>query len=148
MWKEGRGPDVVLEVTSRSTRSEDQGPKRGLYALLGVREYFQYDPTGDYLLPALQGGRLNGDHYTPIAPVLRSNGDESPGGVLALRSEVLSVEFRLVGGRLAVYDPASGQKLLTYAEAQDARAQERAARLAAEAEVARLRQELARLRGD
>ena len=42
-------------VMSRSTRGEDQGKKRRLYERLGVREYWQYDPTGDYLKPALQG---------------------------------------------------------------------------------------------
>ena len=55
LWEEPKGPDFVLEITSRSTRTKDQGPKRGTYAFLGVREYFQYDPTHDYLVPALQG---------------------------------------------------------------------------------------------
>lgn len=53
LWQEGKAPDFVLEVTSRSTRQVDQGIKRGLYARLGVVEYWQYDPTGDYLDPPL-----------------------------------------------------------------------------------------------
>ena len=41
----------MLEVTSRRTWREDQGRKRKQYEMLGVPEYWQYDPTGDYLQP-------------------------------------------------------------------------------------------------
>ena len=58
LWQEPKAPDWVLEITSRSTRAEDQGPKRELYRRLGVAEYWQYDPTGDYLSPRLQGLEL------------------------------------------------------------------------------------------
>lgn len=34
--------------------------------LLGVEEYWQYDPTGDYLEPRLKGARLTGHAYHPI----------------------------------------------------------------------------------
>ena len=44
----------MLEVTSRRTWQEDQGRKRELYRTLGVAEYWQYDPTGDYLQPRQQ----------------------------------------------------------------------------------------------
>ena len=37
-------PDFVLEITSKSTRA-DQESKPQTYARLGVREYVQYDPT-------------------------------------------------------------------------------------------------------
>ena len=39
LWEEPKGPDFVLEITSRSTRREDQVSKRELYRSLGVREY-------------------------------------------------------------------------------------------------------------
>ena len=55
LWEEPKGPDFVLEITSRSTRREDQVSKRELYRSLGVREYWQFDPADDYLelpLPA------------------------------------------------------------------------------------------------
>ena len=48
---------MVFEITSRGTRLEDLGTKRALYAMLGVREYFLYDPLGEYLQPPLQGYR-------------------------------------------------------------------------------------------
>ena len=58
LWQEPKAPDFVLEVTSRSTRVEDQGSKRRLYERLGVQEYWQYDPTGEYLGLHLKGRRL------------------------------------------------------------------------------------------
>jgi Uma2 family endonuclease len=40
LWEEPKAPDFVLEITSKSTRGEDQGAKRGLYGYPGVREDF------------------------------------------------------------------------------------------------------------
>src|SRR5262245_16723499 len=49
-WEEGgRLPDVVIDLTSKKTRVADQTTKPALYAQLGVREYFQFDPYGEYL---------------------------------------------------------------------------------------------------
>ena len=66
LWQEPKVPDWVLEITSRSTRAEDQGRKRELYRRLGVAEYWQYDPTGDYLRPALQGLELVAGEYEEL----------------------------------------------------------------------------------
>src|ERR1700757_1155343 len=49
VWEEGQPPTVVCEITSRASRLEDMGTKRALYAMLGVREYFLYDPLDEYL---------------------------------------------------------------------------------------------------
>ena len=127
LWLEPKAPDFVLEVTSRSTRSEDQGPKRGTYAFLGVQEYWQYDPTGDYLLPPLQGLRLVGSNYEPLPATALSGGDVSS------HSSVLGLDLRLAQGRLRFYDPATQQPLLTLPEAEAARQQAEAARQQAEA---------------
>ena len=55
-WVEGKGPDVVIELTSKTTRVEDATTKPDLYRTkLGVQEYFLFDPTEDYLDPSLQG---------------------------------------------------------------------------------------------
>lgn len=139
LWEEPKGPDFVLEITSRSTRTKDQGPKRGIYAFLGVREYFQYDPTHDYLVPALQGTRLVAGSYQALLPTTL------PDGTLVLHSEVLGLDVRLEEGTLRFYDPGTGQKLLSHAEIEQARreAEERAgraeaARQAAEARIAEL----------
>jgi Uma2 family endonuclease len=115
LWQEPKAPDFVLEITSRSTRSEDQGSKRGLYAYLGIAEYWQYDPTGDYLEPALQGQQLRGDHYEAL-PATRFDD-----GTLSLHSSVLGLDIRLEQGRLRFFDPACDAYLLTYQEVEQAR---------------------------
>jgi len=146
LWEEPKGPDFVLEITSRSTRTKDQGPKRGTYAFLGVREYFQYDPTHDYLVPALQGARLVAGSYQALLPTTL------PDGTLVLHSEVLGFDVRLEEGTLRFYDPVTGQKLLSHAEieqalraveqarreAEERAGREEAARQAAEARIAEL----------
>jgi Uma2 family endonuclease len=123
IWEEGKAPDVVVEVTSRSTRDEDMQFKRRLYADLRVAEYVMCDPTGDYLSPRLQGYRLEEEEYVPVI---------AAGG--RLWSEVLQMEWRLEGDRLRLYDPETETYLLSPAEQAEAR---RAAEARAEAEAAR-----------
>jgi hypothetical protein len=119
---------VVFEITSRSTRREDEVFKPRVYARLGVPEYFLYDPTSDYLKPPLQGFRTERGNYTRITP------DETG----ALKCEQLGIILRLEHGDLVMYDARSGQVLQTEAEAAETRAAE------LEAEVQRLRAELQR----
>lgn len=127
LWEEAAPPAVVFEITSRGSRLEDLGTKRALYAILGVKEYFLYDPLGEYLRPPLQGYRLDEGEYQRL----------QPGGAGEFVSQVLGLELRLEEGRLRVVQPTTGERLLTPAEAQEARR-------AAEAELERLRVELAR----
>jgi Uma2 family endonuclease len=145
LWEEGQPPTVVFEITSRGSRLEDLRTKRALYAMLGVREYFLYDPLGEYLRPPLQGHRLQQGEYERVLP----------GGEGVLVSQALSLELRVEEGQLRVINPATGERLLTPSEAQAARRAEAAAHQAAEAraslaeaELERLRGELARLRGE
>jgi Uma2 family endonuclease len=145
LWEEGQPPAVVFEITSRGTRLEDLGTKRVVYAMLGVREYFLYDPLGEYLQPPLQGYQLQQGEYQRMPPA----------GEGSVASQVLGLELRLEAGRLCVVNPATGERLLTPAEALAAWRAEAAARQAeslaqqaAKAELERLRAELARLRGE
>jgi Uma2 family endonuclease len=111
-WQEGdHTPDVVFEFTSKKTRREDTHTKRPLYEQrLRVPEYFQFDPTADYLRPPLQGMRLIGDEYKPI---------ELVGG--RLHSEQLGIEMAANGSSLDFYRADTGEKLLTPTElARDA----------------------------
>jgi Uma2 family endonuclease len=128
LWAEGKGPDVVIEVTSKTTRREDQSKKRTLYQdVLRVPEYFQVDPTEDYLRPPLQGHRLVGGVYEPIEPV---DG--------RLPSAVLGLLLEREGNRLNLIDPRTGRRLLPAREdAAEARAE--AERLRAELEALRRR---------
>jgi Uma2 family endonuclease len=130
IWKEGKPPDIVIEVTSDSTRWEDMDTKRKLYQRLGVKEYYLYDPTGDYLKDRFLGYRLVGHRYVP--------GRLQPGQD-RVHSDVLGLDLVLEGERLRLYDPRSRQFLLVPSEAAEARRQ-------AEGEIARLRAELDRMR--
>ena len=123
VWEEGKGPDFVLEVASPNTWREDVERKPGVYAGLGVREYFLFDPRGEHLSPRLQGYRLVDGAYTRLPAV------ESIDRTLTLTSEVLGLELRAKGEEMRFHDPSTGEPLLSYGE-------EHAARRAAEARVA------------
>ena len=156
LWNEPKGPDFVLEVTSASTRGNDERRKREVYASLGVSEYFLYDPRAEYLAPPLQGFRLHEGEYRalPAVTVLSNRG-------VAVASEVLGLELRdeRAERRLRLRDRATGEVLLTHEEservreeserareeAERAREEEAAARRAAEARVAELEARLGAL---
>src|SRR5262249_31728087 len=53
-WEEGTVPAVIFEITSERTVQEDRVEKRDLYARLGVKEYFVFDPEGKSMDPPLQ----------------------------------------------------------------------------------------------
>ena len=129
LWEEGRPPDVVFELTSRSTRGEDLRTKHDLYARLGVTEYFLFDPLGEYLQPSFQGHQLGQDHYVPLHPAEDGS----------LWSAVLGLALHVRGERLRLFDPESQRWLPTPQE-------ETAARRIAEARVAIVEAELAQLR--
>jgi Uma2 family endonuclease len=147
VWKEGKAPDFVVEITSKSTKREDQKQKFGIYRdILRVTEYFLFDPTEDYLHPPLQGFRLVGGDYVPIEPIAGR-----------LPSQVVGLHLERDGQKLRLFDPATGERLLTRAErlaaaasqiaaekSQTAAAERRAT--AAEAAQQRLAEENKRLR--
>lgn len=158
VWEEGKAPTVIFEVTSRSTRYVDLGIKRGLYATLGVQEYFIFDPLDEYLDPHLQGFRLVGDEYKHIEPNAEGN----------LFSVELGIELAVIEQQIRLIDPVTKEIWQTpleslqatreakanarEAEEQAREAERRAAleyqvRVQAEQENARLRAELEKLRG-
>lgn len=132
IWEEGKTLDAAIEYTSKSTRDEDVTFKFGLYERLKVKEYFLFDPLGDYLDPRLKGYRLRGGKYVAIHDV---DG--------RLPSQVLGLHLEQAGKELRFYDPAAKNWLPT-AEERLAQAEEKQAQT--EAENARLRQELEELR--
>jgi Uma2 family endonuclease len=126
VWEEGKAPEAVFELTSKSTRREDLGKKMAIYrGILKVKEYFLFDPHRDYLKPPLQGYRLSKGDYRPIQPVAGR-----------LPSKVLGLHLEADGGVLRLYDPAGGRWLPTPAEV----------RQQVEEENVQLRQEVAALR--
>jgi len=108
-WKEGKAPDIVFEITSPSTQRKDLSREpRGkltLYAQLGVREYYVYDPQL-VMFPPLRGftliqGRLE------EASLLPSGGAWSE----LLRAELramAAIEWERPGIYLRVINPATG----------------------------------------
>ncbi len=116
VWQEGgKLPSFALEVVSKSTKGKDLNINPALYAQLGVDEYFQYDPNGNYIQPRLQGLRLVNGDYQPIPA------NNPADGVLSLTSEVLGLELRLLAIGLRFYNPAMDRLLLDYEEEADAR---------------------------
>jgi Uma2 family endonuclease len=120
LWQEGKAPDVVFEFTSRSTR--------GLYAYLGVKEYYLFYPLGEYLRPNLQGFRLLDGAYQNI-PLVNER----------LHSEQLGLRLKAHGAQLDLYEAQTNRRLLPPPEMTDAPAD-------AESEISRLRAEVERLK--
>ncbi|MDQ3249766.1 MAG: Uma2 family endonuclease [Chloroflexota bacterium] len=124
LWEEGHGPEIVFEVSSHSTQRQDVGKKMQLYAQLGVREYFIYDPTADYLNPPLVAFELVAGAYQLMQPA----GSAILNNLLppladhrlpAYVSRVLGLLLTLDSeGRLQFYNLATNQRLLTDEEAR------------------------------
>jgi Uma2 family endonuclease len=110
----GKAPDFVLEVISKGTRSKDRKQNPLIYKYLGVKEYFQYDPSSKLSKSsALNGVRLTNGKYVAIASSVLAD------GTLSLHSEVLGLDLHLYPNlNFRFFDPLSNQMLRSYAEAE------------------------------
>jgi Uma2 family endonuclease len=143
VWEESDlVPNFILEITSYSTRAQDQGAKKGIYAYLGVQEYFLYDPTDDYLRPALQGFRLTDGNYLPIQ---RSSIEENS---LSLHSQILNLDLRIIEDKFRFYHPNSDRMLPSHAELSLALESEVSTRQALESKLIELEAKLKDLQRD
>jgi Uma2 family endonuclease len=104
IWEEGEIPRVIFEMTSPSTRDQDEGFKKGLYEQLAVEEYWQFDPKGEWIEEQLRGFRWLKGSYEPIADRIST--------ALGLR---LEVSDRLI----AFYRLDTSEKLLIPEEVRD-----------------------------
>ncbi len=137
VWKEGKAPDFVVEITSKSTKKEDQKKKFEIYRdVLRVAEYFLFDPTEDYLDPPLQGFRLSRGKYVRI---------KAEAG--RLPSRVLGLHLEQDGSKLRLFDPATRTRLPTRSERAEAERQ-RAEAADQRAEAERQRAEAADQRAE
>jgi Uma2 family endonuclease len=151
LWEEGVPPCLVIEVTSKSTKDEDEGLKKRKYQEIGVEELVLFDPYGEYLRPnRLKGYRLENGRYRPMR--LERDG--------SLVSRTTGLTLRPEGLRLRLVDTITGERLPWHEEIEEARARaekartraeeradaEAAARQAAEERLRALEQELERLR--
>jgi Uma2 family endonuclease len=105
MWEEGQAPSVVFEMTSASTQEQDKVTKKSLYEQMGVKEYWLFDPKGEWVKGQLQGYRL--------APVTVEGEDtELYVPITDGRSEPLKLRVRVEGQVLGFYREDTGEKLL------------------------------------
>ena len=149
-WEVGKVPDFALELASDTTYRNDLYRKPGIYARIGIAEYWRFDPTGGELYgEPLYGGALVDGEYQPI-PLTTE-----PDGVLKGYSDVLGISLCWIEerNRLRFYDPAAGSYLGTLPELhaalreeRSALQEERAAREADQARISELEDELRRLR--
>ena len=123
LWEGEPVPAFVLEVLSGTTADNDLGEKCDKYRAMGIAEFWVFDPFGDHIAGQVSGFSLRAGVYQPVPPL--------PGSAI-YRSDVLGLEFRSEDGDLRIHDPVAGEDLKSLDE-------ERAGRLAAEAELARLR---------
>jgi Uma2 family endonuclease len=123
-WQEGgKLPSFVLEITSETTKNKDEKVKPALYQSLGIQEYFQYDPTADYLKPQLKGRHLVNGVYEPLP--LQYTQDGTP----FIASTSLGLDLQLINvyetlgvvplpKALRFYDPKAGITLPTRQEVE------------------------------
>ena len=162
--RQGKAPDFVLEVASRSTGRADYTDKRLDYERFGVLEYWRFDPSGgEYHDAALAGDLLVEGTYEAIAIETLQE------GMLRGYSEALGLYVCWEDGRLRFFDPRTEGYLRSHDEAEaragtaEARAEEertnrlaaqaraeeeRAGRVAAESRLAEIELELRRLRSE
>ncbi len=103
-WVEGQVPAVIFEMTSPSTRSQDEIEKKQLYESIGVTEYWQFDPRGEWIPEKLRGYRLAGA------------GDQVYVPIVDYRSEVLQLQLSVDQSIIAFHRLDNGIKLLTTQE--------------------------------
>ena len=128
MWLEEQVPTFIVEIASDSTYQNDLGFKRRLYESWGVLEYWLYDPTeAGHLTPYLQGYRLENGEYQPIAVQFDAESRQLRG-----TSVILNLELHCDREWFRFFDPTTRRYLLDLEESEQAREQERAARLTAE----------------
>lgn len=142
-WEEGGAvPDVIVELLSDSTASEDRGRKMRLYAHAGVATYYLYDPYTSTFEGYVRDVATRG--WRALAPAADGSLACEP---LGLRLQVLPGTYEGEGGRWLRFLDPNGRPLPTPAEAERERAEaERERAVRAEARAAAAEAELAQLR--
>ena len=127
--EQGKPPDFVLEIASRSTGQHDVVDQRPAYAGLGIPEYWRFDETGEFHGTRLAGDRLVDGRYEPVP--IETVGE----GVLQGYSRVLNLTIRWDHGQLGWHDPETGQHIATFSQERARAERERARAEEAEARV-------------
>ncbi|MEO1637345.1 MAG: Uma2 family endonuclease [Cyanobacteria bacterium J06631_9] len=98
VWEEKAIPSVIFEMTSKGTRQKDESSKHDLYEGLGVTEYWQFDPKGEWIATHLKGYRLVDGSYSAIT-------DNT--------SQVLQLRLEHEDGLIVFYQLKTGERLLS-----------------------------------
>ena len=109
--EEPKPPDFALDVvtSSKEARRAWQA-KPAIYARLGIRECWQYDPSGRHFAPRLRGFRLEKGRYVALAPI-------AEGGGITIHSAALGLDLQWHGAGLRMRDPVTGRVFPTVDEA-------------------------------
>jgi len=115
-WEAGKPPDLVMEIATADTASEDVDIKPGVYAEVAAPEYWMFDATGGryYGFP-LKGLKLVDGKYQNIELTTE------PDGVLKGLSDVLGVSVAWDNGVPRLYSHARGMYLETLKDFEVAR---------------------------
>ncbi len=90
--REGKYPDLIVEILSKSTAQKDRGIKKRIYErIFKTPEYFLFDPE----TKRIEGFRLVEGRYRPIPP--------NPYG--RIPSRVLDLSFGVFGEHLRFFTP-------------------------------------------
>lgn len=98
-------PSVIIEVSSRGTWRKDRVEKLELYQMLGVREYYIFNPQYPKNLPAMMAFRLN-------EGIMESAIIEND----RIKSEILGLELVNTGETLRLFNPQTDEFLKTTEE--------------------------------
>jgi hypothetical protein len=106
VWEEKVVPCVLFEIASRRTWRVDLHEKPALYASIGVKEYFIFDPEGRYVDPVLQGFKTVKGKPVPLKPAADGS----------LISKQLGLRLVPEGDMLRFIDLATGKAIPTRTE--------------------------------
>ena len=138
----GKPPDLILDVAVQypGPHDYDYDTRRNGYAEYGVREFWHLDHDAWYSHHGhdvtLTGDKLVNGEYVPI-PITRE-----PDGLIWGHSEVLGLDVCWDRGMTRFRDPSTGKYLPDNRDMKEERDSERSGRLAAEAELRRLQEQM------
>ncbi len=121
LWEENQFPQVIFEISSRSTWGEDLNKKWMLYQQFGVKEYYIFDPEYDYLPEPLVAYRLKKGELKQVT--VKNH---------RIFSEELGLEIVDTGAGVRLFNPQTKEFLHNLSEA--------------ETEINRLREEIKQLK--
>lgn len=127
IWEEGEIPKVVFEMTSPGTKKEDEGFKKTLYAKIGILEYWQFDPKGQWIREKLRGFQWVDGEYLPIVNA---------------QSQSLGLRLDVSGPLISFYRLDNGEKLLIPLELYEKAEQLQAKARQSEVEAQRFEEQL------